>query len=123
MTSNSISTEAANLINYVFQGLCGAKPSWRAGFKTEQDVSIYKQALALAFVENCITDPSMVLKGIAEARRDTTSPFMPSTGLFLQWCKPEIVREYHISKIPRELSEEDKKRANNEFKKIMDLLP
>lgn len=120
---NSISTEAANLINYVFQGLCGAKPSWRAGFKTKADVDIYKQALALAFAENCIIDPSMVLKGLAEARKDNSSPFMPSTGKFLEWCKPEVVREYHVSKIPRELSEADKKRANNEFKKIMDLLP
>ena len=119
---NNISPEAANLINHVFRGLCGAKPSWRAGFKTEEDVAIYKQALALAFVENCITDPSMVLKGLAEARKDTTSPFMPSTGLFLKWCKPEVVREYHISKIPHELTAAKKQSANNQFKKIRDLL-
>lgn len=119
---NNVSIEAANLINYVFQGLCGAKPSWRGGFKTEQDVDIYKQALALAFAENCITDPTMVLKGLAEARKDVESPFMPSTGKFLEWCKPGIIREYHVSKIPRELSVEDKKKANNQIKTIRDLI-
>ena len=85
---NSLSPEAINLINHVFKSLCGAKPSWRNGFKTNDDVSAYKEALALTFMENGITTPEQVHKGLAEVRRNE-NPFMPSTGEFLKWCKPD----------------------------------
>lgn len=85
---NSLSPEAIALINHVFKSLCAAKPSWRGGFKTNDDVNAYKEALALTFMENSINTPDAVQKALAEARRDE-SPFMPSTGTFLKWCRPE----------------------------------
>ena len=91
---NSLSPEAITLINHVFKSLCGAKPSWRTGFKTNEDVNSYKEALALTFMENGIQTPDAVQKGLAEARRDE-SPFMPSTGEFLKWCKPEHREQCH----------------------------
>ena len=92
---NNLSPEAALLINHVFKSLCGAKPSWRGGFKTNDDVNAYKEALALTFMENGITTPDEVHKGLAEARRDD-NPFMPSTGEFLKWCKVEQKEPCHV---------------------------
>lgn len=91
---NNLSPEAALLINHVFKSLCGAKPSWRGGFKTNDDVNAYKEALALTFMENGITTPDEVHKGLAEARRND-NPFMPSTGEFLKWCRPEKKEQCH----------------------------
>lgn len=91
---NSLSPEAIALINHVFKSLCAAKPSWRSGFKTNEDVNAYKEALALTFMENGINTPEAVQKALAESRRND-SPFMPSTGEFLKWCKPEHKEQCH----------------------------
>ena len=115
---NNISPEAAALINHVFKSLCGAKPSWRNGFKTNDDVSAYKEALALTFMENGITTPEQVHKGLAEVRRNE-SPFMPSTGEFLKWCKVEQKEQCH-NLLPRLEKTESTAEQRAEFKASLD---
>ena len=123
---NNISPEAAALINHVFKSLCGAKPSWRSGFKTNDDVNAYKEALALTFMENGITTPEQVHKGLAEVRRNE-SPFMPSTGEFLKWCKPEKThsRPEHkllICEYAEPATEEEREQAHKILKDLRDSL-
>tara|TARA_R110000751_G_scaffold276410_1_gene377280 strand:+ start:1237 stop:1605 length:369 start_codon:yes stop_codon:yes gene_type:complete len=120
---NNISPEAAALINHVFKSLCGAKPSWRSGFKTNDDVSAYKEALALTFMENGITTPEQVHKGLAEVRRNE-NPFMPSTGEFLKWCKPErkMNINYTIASPVKEITEEDKSKYSSMSANLLEML-
>ncbi len=115
---NNLSPEAITLINHVFKSLCGAKPSWRGGFKTNDDVNAYKEALALTFMENGITTPEAVHKGLAEARRND-NPFMPSTGEFLKWCKPEKKEQCH-NLLPRLEKTESTPAQRAEFKASLD---
>ena len=121
---NNLSPEAIELINHVFKSLCGAKPSWRGGFKTNDDVNAYKEAMALTFMENGITTPDQVLKGLAEARRND-NPFMPSTGEFLKWCKPSVRRPEHqllTCENKPEATREEKDAAHDMIKQIRDSL-
>lgn len=117
---NSLSPEAIALINHVFKSLCGAKPSWRTGFKTNEDVNSYKEALALTFMENGMQTPDAVQKGLAEARKDE-SPFMPSTGEFLKWCKPDkTTQNLYISPPSYSLTDEERKRFTEMSKNILE---
>lgn len=121
---NNLSPEAITLINHVFKSLCGAKPSWRGGFKTNDDVNAYKEALALTFMENGITTPDQVLKGLAEARRGD-NPFMPSTGEFLKWCKPSTNRPEHkllVCENRSPATDEERAQAHKILKDLRDSL-
>lgn len=120
---NSLSPEAIALINHVFKSLCAAKPSWRGGFKTNDDVNAYKEALALTFMENGINTPEAVQKALAEARRNE-SPFMPSTGEFLKWCKPEKRSSinYRIAAPAREITQAEHDNYAQMSKNILELL-
>jgi len=123
---NNLSPEAALLINHVFKSLCGAKPSWRGGFKTNDDVNAYKEALALTFMENGITTQDEVHKGLAEARRND-NPFMPSTGEFLKWCQPDKTtsRPEHkllICENKEPATEEEREQAHKILKDLRDSL-
>ncbi len=117
---NSLSVEATVLINHVFKSLCGAKPSWRSGFRGDDDVKLYKEALALTFIENGIQTPDAVQKGLAEARKDE-SPFMPSTGEFLKWCKPDkTTQNLYISPPSYSLTDEERKRFTAMSKNLLE---
>lgn len=45
-----------------------------------------KRAWLAALVRNGVTTPELLDRGIAQAERETT-PFLPSAGQFIDWCK------------------------------------
>lgn len=82
-----ITDQVKSIANQVFAKLAMIKSGWRAGFKTQSEVAGYKEQLLLAMHENGINSMEHIELGLKNARLDP-SPFMPSTGQFISWCKP-----------------------------------
>ncbi len=78
--------QSAGVINSIFAGLKAAYPAWRQTFTTDNDLEEAKKAWVKALIENRITSKEQVQQGLQQARKDT-SPFWPSVGKFIEWCK------------------------------------
>lgn len=82
-----VSDEAAELVNDLFDHLKACKPAWRQSFPDDKALNVAKREWTKAFIENGITSRFMISKGKSMARR-TATPFFPSSGEFVSWCRP-----------------------------------
>lgn len=92
-TSSAATTQAGEptnadkqIINDLFARLQGIFPAWRSAFDGEEGVRDAKRAWLAALVRHGVTTPELLNRGIAQAEKQTT-PFLPSTGQFIDWCK------------------------------------
>ncbi|WP_105634072.1 replication protein P [Cronobacter dublinensis] len=82
-----VNTEAERLVDALFRQLKQVFPASAAtNLRTEADEAAAKQQWILAFAENGITKREQLAEGMKRARA-SLSPFWPSPGQFISWCK------------------------------------
>ncbi|ELY6202259.1 replication protein P [Cronobacter sakazakii] len=82
-----VNTEAERLVDALFRQLKQVFPASAAtSLRTEADEAVAKQQWILAFAENGITKREQLAAGMKRARA-SHSPFLPSPGLFISWCR------------------------------------
>lgn len=81
-----VTRQAAEIFNELFRQLKGAFPALMANIKTQDDFNELRRQWVLAFAENGIRTVEQVNAGMKIARQQDT-PFLPSPGQFVQWCK------------------------------------
>ncbi|WP_445494618.1 replication protein P [Photorhabdus sp. SF281] len=81
-----VTKQAAEIFNELFRQLKGAFPALMANIKTQDDFNELRRQWVLAFAENGIRTVEHVNAGMKIARQQDT-PFMPSPGQFVSWCK------------------------------------
>ena len=86
LANNNLPEQLRIIMDGVFKELMAAKPAWRNGFKTKDEVVNFKKSLSLSLYENGINTQEKINFGLKEARKDD-NPFMPSTGEFIKWCE------------------------------------
>ncbi|WP_336295265.1 replication protein P [Cronobacter dublinensis] len=82
-----VNTEAERLVDALFRQLKQVFPASAAtNLRTEADEAAAKQQWILAFAENGITTREQLAAGMKRARV-SHSPFWPSPGQFISWCR------------------------------------
>ncbi|EQC4550786.1 replication protein P [Cronobacter malonaticus] len=82
-----VNTEAERLVDALFRQLKQVFPASAAtNLRTEADEAAAKQQWIMAFAENGITKRAQLAAGMKRARA-SLSPFWPSPGQFIEWCR------------------------------------
>ncbi|EOU9527871.1 replication protein P [Cronobacter dublinensis] len=82
-----VNTEAERLVDALFRQLKQVFPASAAtNLRTEADEAAAKQQWIIAFAENRITRREQLAAGMKRARA-SLSPFWPSPGQFIAWCR------------------------------------
>ncbi|ENR0028986.1 DNA replication protein [Yersinia enterocolitica] len=83
--------QAAQIFNELFRQLKAAFPALMTSIKDQSDLNDLRRQWVLAFIENGITSIDQVNAGMKIARQQAT-PFLPSPGQFIAWCKQGATR-------------------------------
>ncbi|HHX5192673.1 TPA: replication protein P [Yersinia enterocolitica] len=83
--------QAADIFNELFRQLKAAFPALMTSIKDQSDLNELRRQWVLAFIENGITSIDQVNAGMKIARQQAT-PFLPSPGQFIAWCKQGATR-------------------------------
>lgn len=78
---------SAQVINLLFVELKAIHPAWRSAWPTEQMENTAKRSWTKAFTAAGMCSIEQIRYGM-ERCRASGSPFMPSVGQFLDWCRP-----------------------------------
>ncbi|ORM78324.1 replication protein P [Pantoea eucrina] len=79
--------EVEKLMNEFFDGLKQVFPaSVSTAWRTQADEAAAKRQWIAAFAENGVTSKQQLSAGMRQARA-SGSPFLPSPGQFIEWCK------------------------------------
>ncbi|WP_369834373.1 replication protein P [Cronobacter dublinensis] len=82
-----VNTEAERLVDALFRQLKQVFPASAAtNLRTDADEAAAKQQWILAFAENGITKREQLAAGMKRARA-SLSPYWPSPGQFIEWCR------------------------------------
>ncbi|ELY2471059.1 DNA replication protein [Cronobacter sakazakii] len=82
-----VNTEAERLVDALFRQLKQVFPAANAtSLRSEADEAAAKQQWIIAFAENGITRREQLAAGMKRARA-SLSPFWPSPGQFIDWCR------------------------------------
>ena len=74
------------LINQLFANLKAIFPAWKSAFQKAGSYRLAKENWLQGLIDAGISDWSTIEAGLRAARK-SNSPFMPSIGEFLSWCK------------------------------------
>ncbi|EOC0350077.1 replication protein P [Cronobacter turicensis] len=86
-TKGVVNTEAQRLVDALFRQLKQVFPAANAtSLRTEADEAAAKQQWILAFAEGGIVTKRQLSAGMKRARA-SLSPFWPSPGQFIDWCR------------------------------------
>ena len=102
---NVINIEAENLVDSLFRQLKQIFPAAsQTNLKTDADEKTAKRQWIAAFSENGIRTREQLSSGVRHARA-SASPFWPSPGQFIKWCKDsnsvlgvgivDVMNEFH----------------------------
>ncbi|MCE3078488.1 replication protein P [Yersinia enterocolitica] len=83
--------QSAQIFNELFRQLKAAFPALMTSIKDQSDLNELRRQWVLAFIENGITSIDQVNAGMKIARQQAT-PFLPSPGQFIAWCKQGATR-------------------------------
>lgn len=78
--------QVASIFNELFIQLQAAFPASMATIREQSQLNEFRKQWMLAFLENGITTMDQVNAGMRHARKQD-SPFIPSPGKFIAWCK------------------------------------
>ncbi|WP_340619313.1 replication protein P [Xenorhabdus siamensis] len=82
-----VNENAERLVNALFRQLKQIFPAaTQTNLRNESDETLAKQQWIAAFAENGIRTKEQLSAGMRQARANE-SPFWPSPGLFVKWCK------------------------------------
>lgn len=84
--AETFTPEMKQILDFTFNSLIASKPAWRNGFRDKEETIAYKKQLGVAMAEHGIDTSEKLAGGLAYAR-SVESPFMPSVGEFIGWCK------------------------------------
>ncbi|MEH8029356.1 replication protein P [Gallibacterium anatis] len=87
-----IPPQVAKFVDRLFARLKAIFPAWQAAFDGEEGYQEAKRLWLEALVNNGVTTAAQFKCGIAQAEREST-PFFPSVGQFIAWCKAENYAE------------------------------
>ncbi|EKK5269349.1 replication protein P [Cronobacter dublinensis] len=91
-----VNTEAERLVDSLFRQLKQVFPASAAtNLRTDTDEAVAKQQWILAFAENGITKREQLVAGMKRARA-SLSPFWPSPGQFIEWCREGEYKELEL---------------------------
>ncbi|ELY3756175.1 replication protein P [Cronobacter dublinensis] len=92
-----VNTEAERLVDALFRQLKQVFPASAAtNLRTEADEAAAKQQWILAFAENGVVRREQLAAGMKRARA-SLSPFWPSPGQFIEWCREG---EFELAGLP-----------------------
>ncbi|WP_171964529.1 replication protein P [Cronobacter sakazakii] len=95
-----VNTEAERLVDALFRQLKQVFPASAAtNLRTEVDEAAAKQQWIMAFAENGITSREQLSAGMKKARA-SLSPFWPSPGQFISWCREGFLEVYGLPTAP-----------------------
>lgn len=83
-----IPPQVAKFVDRLFARLKAIFPAWQAAFDGEEGYQEAKRLWLEALVNNGVTTAAQFKCGIAQAER-SGSPFFPSAGQFIAWCKTD----------------------------------
>lgn len=83
-----IPPHVAKFVDRLFVRLKAVFPAWQAAFDGEEGYQEAKRLWLEALVNNGVTTAAQFKCGIAQAER-SGSPFFPSAGQFIAWCKTD----------------------------------
>jgi len=78
--------QSIDLINKVFKSLKAIFPAWAVAIKDPEIEAQARQEWLKGLVENGINSDQQINAGLAKCRAHN-SPFLPSIGQFVTWCK------------------------------------
>ena len=82
-----VNTDAEELVDMLFENLMQVFPaSTQTNLRTDDDIRVAKQQWIAAFAESGITSREQLSAGMQKAR-SSQSPFWPSPGQFISWCR------------------------------------
>ena len=81
--------QSYNVINALFSQLAGIFPAFNKAWPTPVEFEAAKKNWLLALVENNINTMTKLQIGLKKARA-LGSPWVPSIGEFIEWCKPTL---------------------------------
>ncbi|MBH3127112.1 DNA replication protein [Serratia marcescens] len=93
---NIVNPEAEKLVDSLFRSLKQVFPaSTQTNLRSESDESAAKKQWIAAFAENGIRSREQLSAGMQHARA-SESPFWPSPGQFIAWCKQGAIRAFGL---------------------------
>ncbi|MDM2958763.1 replication protein P [Citrobacter sp. CK202] len=82
-----VNSDAEKLVDMLFENLMQVFPaSTQTNLRTGDDIRVAKQQWIAAFAESGITSREQLSAGMQKAR-SSQSPFWPSPGQFISWCR------------------------------------
>lgn len=82
-----VNSDAEKLVDMLFENLMQVFPaSTQTNLRTDDDIRVAKQQWIAAFAESGITSREQLSTGMQKAR-SSQSPFWPSPGQFISWCR------------------------------------
>ena len=82
-----VNTDAEELVDMLFENLMQVFPaSTQTNLRTDDDIRVAKQQWIAAFAESGISSREQLSAGMQKAR-SSQSPFWPSPGQFISWCR------------------------------------
>ncbi|CAB4148575.1 Replication P [uncultured Caudovirales phage] len=114
------------IVNILFERIIAINPAFKQAWPTEHEFKLTKKEWIVAFTDAKLNDIEQVKIGLAVMRMNP-SPFIPSPGQFILWCRPikpqTDTRDEDFFKSNRLESDEHKlKRRENGQKHISELL-
>jgi Replication protein P len=79
--------KSASIVNLLFKELKASFPAFKQAWPTDDDFNRAKLTWVKAFSDAKINTIEQLRHGIKKCRL-STSPFAPSVGQFIEWCKP-----------------------------------
>ena len=96
ITSGKATQDDKAFINQLFLELAGIFPAWKQAFDGDEGVRAAKRNWMLGLIDQKITKLEQVEAGLSYARKQTT-PFLPSVGQFIEWCKTIEIEPDYVS--------------------------
>jgi hypothetical protein len=94
LTGNQPTDQDKALINHLFKRLEAIFPAWKQAFANPESIREAKRVWFDALIDNKINTPEQIARGLKEAVKQT-SPFLPSVGQFIEWCKEPVKDPSH----------------------------
>lgn len=85
--------QAAILVNKIFHTLTAIFPAWASAIRDQNYLNQAKTEWLKGLIENKITADYQIEAGFKKARAHN-SPFLPSIGQFIEWCKSSQIQKY-----------------------------
>jgi hypothetical protein len=85
-TKSTFGDGDAAFVNKLFTQLQAIFPAWRQAFPDDAALAEAKRQWSMGIIEAGLTSGDAIKAGLAKARK-SKNPFIPSVGMFIEWCR------------------------------------